>query len=174
MKRIILLALLCIPNAACSSFDRTEIQACERKLTAGLKSPSSYDRVKTSVWDDDISFENLAGRYFGPDLEPQEKQLLDEIKGKKLTVRHASIEYDADNSYGAAIRDTFYCNFIAVDGKLYAPSAAYETKWEQQINSLIGKAEAVTVKNADYAPPQDPLAPDYDPFPGSGMELPPY
>lgn len=174
MKRVILVALLSVSSPACSSFDRTEIQACERKLIAGLKSPSSYERITTNVWDDDISFENLAGRYFGPDLEPQQKQLLDEIKGKKLAVRHASIEYDADNSYGAAIRDSFYCNFIAVDGELYTPSPAYDTKWKQSIDSLIGNAEAVTVKNADYAAPQDPLATDYDPFPSSGMELPPY
>jgi hypothetical protein len=174
MKRVILLALLCIPSAACSSFDKTEVQACERKLIAGLKSPSSYNRVKTNVWDDDISFENLAGRYFCPVLEPQEKQLLDEIEGKKVTVRHASIEYDADNSYGAAIRDTFYCNFVAADGTLYAPSAAYEAKWRQQIDSLIGKGDVVTVENGEYTAPQDPLASDYDPFASVGFESPPY
>lgn len=174
MKRVILLAFLCVSSTACSSFDRTEIKSCERKLIAGLKSPSSYKRIETSVWDDDISFQNLAGRYFGPDLESQQKQLLDEIRDKQLAVRHASIEYDADNSYGAAIRDSFYCNFIVVDGELYAPSAAYEAKWRQSIDSLVGKANAVKVKNKDYAPPQDPLAPDYDPFPGSGLELPPY
>ncbi len=148
MKRVILLALLCCSGAACSSLDKPEIRACERKLIAGLKSPSSYKRIDTSVWDDDIAFRDLAGRYFGTELEPQQEQLLDEVKDKKLAVRHTSIEYDADNSYGAAIRDSFYCNFVVVDGELYAPSAAYDPK--------------LAVARPDLSPSSIVLAPSLD------------
>ena len=174
MRRAIVLAFLVLPVTACSSFDRTEIASCEQKLIRGLKSPSSYQRIETNIWDDEISLENLAGRNFGPDLLPHEKQLLDEIKARPIAIRHASIQYDADNSFGAAIRDAFYCNFIVIDGKLYSPSAAYDAKWSQHIDDIVADKASETVKNESYMVPQDPLAPDYDPFPGSGLELPPY
>jgi|GEM_PF-1265363 len=174
MKRAILAALSVALLSSCSALDRAEIRSCEQKLVGGLKSPSSYERVKTNVWDEDISFENLAGRYFGLNLLPYEKQLLDEVKGRAIKVRRTSIEYDADNSYGAAIRDSFYCNFIVVDGELYSPSAAYDAKWSQHIDEIVGTGPTTILTNEYYAEPQDALAPDYDPFPGSGIQLPPY
>ena len=66
------------------------------------------------------------------------------------------------------------CNFVAVDGELYSPSAAYETKWSQHIDDIVANKTSQTVKNGNYKEPLDVTDPDYDPFPSSGIELPPY
>lgn len=174
VKRAIIAALLIVPTAGCSMLDKPEIKACERKLVAGLKSPSSYKRVEASTWDDAISLEDLGARYFGPDLLLHERQLFDDLKAKSVAIRHASIQYDADNSYGAAIRDTFYCNFIVADGALYAPGAAFDAKWSEHMDGVVAGKPTVTVKNEYYAEPQAALDPDYDPFASLGIELPPY
>lgn len=163
-----------MPSVACSGFESTETKSCEQKLIRGLKSPSSYKRVQTDTWDKEISPAKLAGSYFGPDFLSYEKQLLDELKGHRVAIRHVSIKYDADNIFGASLRDSYYCNFVAVDGELYSLSAAYETKWSQHIDDIVANKTSQTVKNGNYKEPLDVTDPDYDPFPSSGIELPPY
>jgi hypothetical protein len=173
MKRNIVLVML-MPIVACSSFDSPEVTSCEEKLIGTLKSPSSYKRIESSVWDSETTIANLAGLYFGEDVPLHVDQLLSELNGHEVAVRHVGIKYDADNSFGASLRDSYYCNFVAVDGKLYSRTQEYDRKWSQHIDDLVDEKPMRTVKNTHYREPPDFTDPDYDPFPSSGIELPPY
>ncbi len=124
VRTVMLIASIAsVPLTSCSTFDREEIQDCEDALVRSLKSPSSYKAIKK-----------------GSVL----------ISDNRKRYQSVSIEYDADNSYGAAIRDTHICVY-PVDGKrvrvdigagdisealagrgLFAPGARFPTEREQE------------------------------------------
>lgn len=105
MRRAILMAGLLLRG--CGNFLPPEVEDCETSLLRSLKSPSSYKRVN---WNSvEISKEIH---------EKVRKEVEDLIAddGVKPPYVQVSIEYDADNSYGASLRDTLYCRY-AVDSK---------------------------------------------------------
>lgn len=105
------LGLLVLALSGCSQFAPEEKRICEESLLRGLKSPSSYNRVN---WDSVLitkEVEEAADKEMG-DLAPSPE-------GRpKTPYVQVMIEYDADNSYGAAIRDTYFCRFeVDASGK---------------------------------------------------------
>lgn len=96
--------------AGCDTFIPPEVKDCEASLLRGLKSPSSYKRIKwdtskiTKEIQDEIAKEAGVGLLPGNDFPPPYVQV--------------SIDYDADNSYGASLRDSYFCRYaVDADGK---------------------------------------------------------
>lgn len=86
MLRLMIVSSMSLVTSACGALDSAQVQDCERQLLDKLKSPSSYKRVSASGIA--IPAEGKHPRYYSVD-----------------------IKYDADNSYGAAIRDTEICMY---------------------------------------------------------------
>jgi hypothetical protein len=79
---------------------------CREHLLSNLKSPSSFKIIKESSYIQSLTPEEAKVKFILPG------NLLAISKAKTLTFRHVTIDYDADNSYGAALRDTEYCTFV--------------------------------------------------------------
>ena len=48
------------------------------------------------------------------------------LKGKRVQVKHVTVEYDADNLFGATLREKRWCNFLYVDGFAHGGKAQTE------------------------------------------------
>lgn len=107
--RFLPIGLMALAASGCGQFAPEEKRICEESLLSGLKSPSSYNRVS---WNSALitkEIEEAANKEMG-DLAP------DPDGRPKAPYVQVMIEYDADNSYGASIRDTYFCRF-GVDAK---------------------------------------------------------
>lgn len=105
---------------------------------------------------------------------PHEAQMLTEIRGSTIALRRISIEYDADNSFGAAIRDTAYCNFVVTEGGPYRPSAIYTQKYEAHLDDLMAERRTEHVPNELYEERSGDVGESADSFAWLGLTLPPY
>lgn len=92
--------------AALTGCDKADVKACEGFIKDSLASPSSYSRINVTRWKESIS-----------------KKKLDELRqplGFERGVPSLSlvgIQYDAENSYGAKLRQGEICAFELRDGK---------------------------------------------------------
>jgi hypothetical protein len=98
---------------------------CEEMILRRLKSPSSYKLVKSSYskekasLDDVIQFEKKFPNPIGPTLVQKQ------IFARSGAYRHrVFIEYDADNSFGASVRDLALCEDVnlgtSIDPSFYS------------------------------------------------------
>lgn len=85
-----MLAIAAILNLTGCDGLRPEVTACENDLIGKLASPSSYKRISA------------------------ESTRMDTDSPPAIWV---SIEYDADNAYGAALRKHVMCKYRIVDGR---------------------------------------------------------
>lgn len=107
MRWVFLLTALLV--AGCDTFIPPEVKDCEASLLRDLKSPSSYKRI------------NWNSAEISKEIHDKVRKEVEDIipdDGVKPPYIQASIEYDADNSYGASIRDTRFCRYaVDADGK---------------------------------------------------------
>ena len=106
MRWVFLVAALLV--AGCDTFTPPEVKDCEASLLRGLKSPSSYKRIKADSAEITKEIQDEIAKDAGVGLLPE-----NDIPPPYVQV---SIEYDADNSYGASLRDNYFCRY-AVDAK---------------------------------------------------------
>lgn len=142
MKKILILGLLvglsgC--NESSTGLKKNVINTAYKKCTEYLgdlvKSPSS---LKISSATPKISFpeDNIIYKYFN-------ESLIDKNTGKisqsnideKTRFRQISInlDYEAQNSYGASLRDNFSCSYVyKLKGNEESPDEIFLTNWETE------------------------------------------
>lgn len=109
-----------LPLAGCDWFGDAFVDACEDVLKERLKSPSSYKRISTfessQLLDEREYAEYLTTR---GESEAVQEWAMKEFKSGSIKPTNFSIliEYDADNSYGAAIRGYATCTYISDYGR---------------------------------------------------------
>lgn len=138
--RLLILALAVMVSGCVT--DPPEVKKCESALLAKLKSPATYKRISVS-------------------------DML--ISERKMRYQSVDIKYDAENSYGALIRDTESCFYpVELSGKIrtdlpgdigdavngrgyFSPSAKLPTveQHEQQVsddvNAIMANYDAANV-----------------------------
>jgi hypothetical protein len=89
--------------------DRPEFDDCEKRVMADLTSPSSYRRVSADTVRD---------------------------TSKKPPIDMVSIDYDAQNAYGATVRDRVICQYFVKDGK---PQLEGMIRMDNGVRSAMGR-----------------------------------
>lgn len=97
-------ALMALVLAGCEG---REIAACEDYVKDGLRSPSTYRRVSVASRDEAATAARI--------VELGGRQVRG---GQSLALRMVTIEYDAQNAFGAPIRNAAQCGFVLGDGEV--------------------------------------------------------
>lgn len=95
-------ALLVLSGCQKAVAGAAQIERCESHLLSDLRSPSSYKRISASVLDSPVLTAAEYQARVGDEKPPLET---------KLRLRSVLIEYDAENAFGAAIRELYACDF---------------------------------------------------------------
>jgi hypothetical protein len=105
--------------SGCEKMQESKLLAvCESVLKDRLKSPSSYKRVETVQ--SRAPMRRVDFMEQNPDATELDFKLFDE---KPYTVWKVIIKYDADNSFGASIRDVAVCEYV--EDYSFNPSELY-------------------------------------------------
>lgn len=91
--------------------DSEAVKTCRADLESSLKSPSSLKIVDTVSFTTDVEVTKARTQYILPKLLNEEK--LAGNKTRVVPIYKVSFTYDADNSYGAALRDYHNCTMAA-------------------------------------------------------------
>ena len=86
------------------------VSQCEETFKEGLKSPSSYKRIEYDILKRKLSRDEYK-EYLGPEYSSWRLDLYDDGSTNPTEIT-AIIKYDATNTYGGVLRDTFTCNII--------------------------------------------------------------
>lgn len=86
---------------------RAEVRACQDFIKDGLKSPSSYKLVSSDVRDEKLTESNFLAETGQKPSDIDRRSL----RYGDSELRLISISYDAQNSYGTALRSTEICAF---------------------------------------------------------------
>lgn len=111
-------------------------QACEDVLTPRLKSPSSYSRIKISEIlrdaGDDADFAGpdpaLTGMADEPSVMAAYQKMKDLFKDGAYERLQIVIEYEASNSFGAAIGDRALCSEYVPVGATWASQSYHSIR----------------------------------------------
>lgn len=122
-------------------------EECKAQLLENLKSPSSLNVISAKSFDTTITFEQAKKEYLLP------KDILSKGNAEKLTFRHDSIEYDADNSYGASLRDTEYCIFLRTPSGVVSVEYNHDNLVEEALEGTDALADDGLPTNEREAPP---------------------
>lgn len=118
MMRIGVIIGLAMLALGCSSHSGApEVSDCRNRLLSTLKAPASYKEV-------DADSVLIAHEIHDPTLDQLRKgmKLLDEAKGIEpkspllYPYKLVTIRYDAQNSYGALLRDSAFCSYSIQNG----------------------------------------------------------
>lgn len=132
-------AVIALALASCSALEDQAITLCEADLQSTLKSPSSYKRIKVDSFSVPTDFGEFQRKYISPHSNEALRDTLPVLsKAKDLKISTVVISYDADNSYGAAIRETRSCTFVRADGKV-VPEHLQMTA--AQVNEAVAASE---------------------------------
>ena len=93
------------------STDSEAVKTCRADLESSLKSPSSLKIIDTYAYTTETEVSAARTEYILPKLLREEK--LTDNKKRVVPIQKVMITYDADNSYGAALRDKHHCALIA-------------------------------------------------------------
>ena len=93
------------------SADSEAVKTCRADLESSLKSPSSLKIIDTYTYTDETEVSAARTEYILPKLLREEK--LTDNKTRVVPIQKVMITYDADNSYGAALRDKHHCALVA-------------------------------------------------------------
>lgn len=133
------------------STDSEAVKACRADLESSLKSPSSLKIIDTYSYTDETEVSAARTEYILPKLLREEK--LTDNKKRVVPIQKVSITYDADNSYGAALRDKHHCALIA--GEFGLTVVEYNIKKDPTIYQLTAdemmEAADKAVEAADKA-----------------------
>lgn len=128
----IMLALAALALASCSSQKTLAVDACEGYIKAGLRSPSTYKVVETTL-NDPIKADS--GRF----------------------VRTISISYDAANAFGTPIRGAEICSFVVDSSGNFAKNLKVEADLASARRAL-GEGGGCCISPQVKTPSQDPVA----------------
>lgn len=111
MNRLFLTAIAFAPIAlaGCSPSQAAWADDCESAFKSRLRSPATYQRVDLDIHSESVALdEYIQGQ---PELTKTEIDALklDQTAINKWTVL---ITYDAENAFGALVRDKFYCDAV--------------------------------------------------------------
>ncbi len=95
------------------SADSEAVKTCRTDLESSLKSPSSLKIIDTYTYTDETEVLAARTEYILPKLLREEK--LADNKTPVVPIYKVSFTYDADNSYGAALRDKHHCALVAAE-----------------------------------------------------------
>lgn len=87
--------------------ENEQVSQCRSALESGLKSPSSLAVVKEGFFDLLLPVSEAETSY----ILPVEPKISKSGKGG-IYIRIVTIEYDADNSFGASLRDEKICHYV--------------------------------------------------------------
>lgn len=108
MKNIIKLLVSTVLLAPLSACSNEHVDSCTQNLERTLKSPSSLKIIDKFVYAEAVPDTEARTKYVVP------KKLWVEKGGKpgQVLVWTVHLEYDAANSFGAALRDNVFCHFV--------------------------------------------------------------
>ena len=107
------LSFLAIAVFGLSGCGDPEIKACEAFVKEGLASPSSYSRIEASTFTDALSYETLMDATGSKGNAALENAL--KISATDPGVTTVLLQYDADNRFGATLRESAVCHFAMTD-----------------------------------------------------------
>lgn len=101
-------------------FDSPMLKACEEVFIKTLRSPSTYSRVSVGEFRQPITVDEwrsktLARREINNRIVEQEAVRM-KAEGVTPAWLVIHVAYDAQNGFGATIRDTFDCRVLSQDG----------------------------------------------------------
>lgn len=113
MKRAIILVVFSATVSGCNPFEPRLYGVCEDALKEQLRSPSTYERVRLTARDEQISaeaYEIGAGN-------PLTRAARTVLQQGAIPHRHVVIiEYDAVNAYGTPVRGAAECIHYSLTG----------------------------------------------------------
>jgi hypothetical protein len=129
------------------STDSEAVKACRADLESSLKSPSSLKIVETIYNKEEYFVQRARKEYILPRLLGEMR--LTSNKTQMVPIHKVSFKYDADNSFGAALRDTHWCQFVAgeyglveVEDNIKKDPTIYQLSLEEQFNASTKALEA--------------------------------
>lgn len=130
------------------STDSEAVKTCRTNLESSLKSPSSLKIVNTVSLTTDVEVAEARTKYILPKLLSEQK--LTDNKTQSVPIYEVSFTYDAENSYGAALRGYHNCTMVAgeLDGlTLVEPNVKkdpnlYQLSLEEQFKASLKALEA--------------------------------
>lgn len=135
-ERIMLIRWAPILALVIGGCGKPEVSACEEFLKESLRSPATYKQVRADIYDEPITPEKLTtlgGRPWG---------------GETLAIRKVFVEYDAENAFGAPIREAQLCGFVLRNGTLpdsnglkAAVALASAKRSYQRVKESVGQAD---------------------------------
>lgn len=144
--------LLALTLAGC---EKAEIGACETFVKEGLRSPGSYRRAAADLASHDMSladFRKVTGDKPGGALEELAAQ------SKRRGIRTVTLHYDAQNAFGATVRETSQCLFRTEDGELSGDAdetvaaVMAGSKSERDFRELLRSGAGARVSPGDVPP----------------------
>jgi hypothetical protein len=103
--------IMCAAIVVSGCTDSEAVKTCRTDLESSLKSPSSLKIIDTFTYTDETEVSAARTEYILPKLLREEK--LTDNKTRVVPIQKVMITYDADNSYGAALRDKHHCALVA-------------------------------------------------------------
>ena len=130
------------------SADSEAVKTCRTNLESSLKSPSSLKIIKTVSLTTDVEVVEARTKYILPKLLSEEK--LTDNKTRSVPIYEVSFTYDADNSYGAAVRGYHNCTMVAgepdsltlVEANIKKDPKIYQLSEEEQFKAELKELEA--------------------------------
>jgi hypothetical protein len=105
--------IMCAAMVVSGCTDSEAVKTCRADLERSLKSPSSLKIIDTYAYTEETEVLAARTEYILPKLLREEK--LTDNKTRVVAIQKVMITYDADNSYGAALRDTHHCALVAAE-----------------------------------------------------------
>lgn len=103
--------IMCAAMVVSGCTESEAVKTCRTDLESSLKSPSSLKIIDTYTYTDETEVSAARTEYILPKLLREEK--LTDNKTRVVPIQKVMITYDADNSYGAALRDKHHCALVA-------------------------------------------------------------
>ena len=140
--------IMCAAMVVSGCTDSEAVKTCRTNLESSLKSPSSLKIVDTVSLTTDVEVLEARTKYILPKLLREEK--LTDNKTRSVPIYEVSFTYDADNSYGAALRGYHNCTMVAgeldgltlVEANIEKDPKIYQLSLEEQYKAELKGLEA--------------------------------
>jgi hypothetical protein len=140
--------IMCAAMVVSGCADSEAVKTCRADLESSLKSPSSLQIVDNVSVTTDVEVTKARTQYILPKLLSEEK--LADNKTRVVPIYQVSFTYDADNSYGAALRDYHNCTMVAgerigltlVEPNIKKDPKIYQLSLQEQLKASLKALEA--------------------------------